>query len=435
MLIFLKWISIAISLNWIIACSPSQQGIFGKKTPHERYGEGLSDAGLSNTMLGRRWFASANLSLQKPVSVTLPYQETGYFEMDKPSAFAYIFNARRGEQILVNVNTNPSTGFLLFVELWQAAQSQSPELLVSADTLSRMIRWEAKNEGQYIVRLQPELLQGLSYTITISTGPSLAFPINKSDNPRVISTWGDPRDGNSRSHEGIDILAKKYTPVVAAADGRVTSVKEGGLGGKVVFMRPKGREFSLYYAHLDTQLVQNGDNVAAGDTLGLVGNTGNARNTVAHLHFGIYTDNGAVDPLPFVNVSRPNIKKIKADTSLITEYIRTKVATSLQTQTENPGATTIPLGSLAKILAATDDFYRVEFPGNITGFIKSSAITTQPLRTQTLSQNTQLLDQPYSSAAVKISLTKGVTITIKGTYNDYSFVQAENHEGWIRTVK
>jgi len=66
-------------------------------------------------------------------------------------------------------------------------------------------------------------------------------------------------------------------------------------------LRLTNRNITLYYAHLDKQLVSEGQYVKKGDTLGLVGNTGNARYTPAHLHFGIYTYSGPMDPFPFVN--------------------------------------------------------------------------------------------------------------------------------------
>jgi murein DD-endopeptidase MepM/ murein hydrolase activator NlpD len=68
-------------------------------------------------------------------------------------------------------------------------------------------------------------------------------------------------------------------------------------------MKVIGRDINLYYAHLDKQLVHAGQLVKKGDTLGLIGNTGNAKHTPSHLHFGIYGDHGAIDPWPFVNQS------------------------------------------------------------------------------------------------------------------------------------
>jgi len=74
------------------------------------------------------------------------------------------------------------------------------------------------------------------------------------------------------------------------------------LGGKYVWL--SGGMFGLgsaryYYAHLDDFAVESGDKVKKGEVIGYVGNTGNARTTPPHLHFGIYAG-GPVDPEPFL---------------------------------------------------------------------------------------------------------------------------------------
>ncbi|MGB3774939.1 MAG: M23 family metallopeptidase, partial [Leeuwenhoekiella sp.] len=84
-------------------------------------------------------------------------------------------------------------------------------------------------------------------------------------------------------------------------DGMVSSTGDRGLGGKQVWLRSGIFGNSLYYAHLDSIIASTGQRVKVGDTLGLVGNTGNARTTPPHLHFGIYKrGRGAINPLPFV---------------------------------------------------------------------------------------------------------------------------------------
>lgn len=84
------------------------------------------------------------------------------------------------------------------------------------------------------------------------------------------------------------------------ADGFVTRVANSGLGGKHIFMRTDSLDVNVYYAHLDSQLVRQGQSVRRGEVIGLMGNTGNAESTAPHLHFGIYTRNGAIDPLSFI---------------------------------------------------------------------------------------------------------------------------------------
>jgi len=131
---------------------------------------------------------------------------------------------------------------------------------------------------------------------------ALVFPVlGKKSN--IGSVWGDERDGGKRKHEGIDIFATKGTPVVAVCDGVITSVGYDELGGKIVYLQADEYSWNAYYAHLDQQKVHVGQVVRKGQVLGTVGNTGNARTTPAHLHFGIYTRNGAVDPLPYVKNS------------------------------------------------------------------------------------------------------------------------------------
>jgi murein DD-endopeptidase MepM/ murein hydrolase activator NlpD len=117
----------------------------------------------------------------------------------------------------------------------------------------------------------------------------------------VRSYFRDPRDAGRREHHGVDIFAPRDTPVVAAASGFVSSVGTNRLGGNVVWLWDPDRKQSHYYAHLSSQAVRIGQRVDAGDVVGYVGNTGNARTTPPHLHFGIYAfREGPIDPLPFV---------------------------------------------------------------------------------------------------------------------------------------
>lgn len=115
---------------------------------------------------------------------------------------------------------------------------------------------------------------------------------------RIADTFGAPR-GRDRTHAGIDIFATRGTPVVSATRGLVLSVREGGLGGRQVWVLGPALE-RHYYAHLDAWApgLVEGAVVRPGDVLGVVGDTGNARGTPPHLHYGVYGADGAVDPLP-----------------------------------------------------------------------------------------------------------------------------------------
>ena len=101
----------------------------------------------------------------------------------------------------------------------------------------------------------------------------------------------------------MDIFAPRGTPALAAIDGYVSRVGTNNLGGNVIFLSDQSHGINLYYAHLDSFNVAQGKRVHLGDTLGFVGNTGNARTTGTHLHFGIYeSGTRAIDPLPFIRV-------------------------------------------------------------------------------------------------------------------------------------
>jgi murein DD-endopeptidase MepM/ murein hydrolase activator NlpD len=88
--------------------------------------------------------------------------------------------------------------------------------------------------------------------------------------------------------------------VIAAADGVVVRLGGGALGGNAVFVTGRGGR-TYYYAHLDRYAeVEIGQIVRRGDVLGYVGNTGNAHSTPPHLHFGVYTATGSINPLPLM---------------------------------------------------------------------------------------------------------------------------------------
>ena len=130
---------------------------------------------------------------------------------------------------------------------------------------------------------------------------TLVFPVS-GKRSSVGGYWGEYREGN-RKHKGIDIYARKGTPVVAVSDGLVTELSNGGKGGKCVWVKSAHHPWTAYYAHLDNQKVRSGQLVKKGQIIGTVGNTGNARYTPSHLHFGIYKGSVAVNPLPYVKKS------------------------------------------------------------------------------------------------------------------------------------
>lgn len=116
----------------------------------------------------------------------------------------------------------------------------------------------------------------------------------------------DRRDtgGQGGNHLGMDVLAPKGTPVLAAAGGVVTaSFYEPAYGNRVEISHgtdAQGRPISTRSVHLDRRLVATGDRVARGQQIGTVGSTGALAGTLNHLHFELHRKaggtTGAVDP-------------------------------------------------------------------------------------------------------------------------------------------
>lgn len=132
----------------------------------------------------------------------------------------------------------------------------------------------------------------------------LALPVRGVARAALRSSFGEPRSGH-RKHAGIDIFARRGTAVVAAAEGLVVRIgTTDRLGGKTVWVAGKPSTL-YYYAHLDhfASDLGVGAHVDRGDLIGFVGNTGNARSTPPHLHFGVYPAARAfwpVDPTPLL---------------------------------------------------------------------------------------------------------------------------------------
>lgn len=121
------------------------------------------------------------------------------------------------------------------------------------------------------------------------TPSGLAIPVAGVSADQLVDTWGDARSGG-RSHEAIDIMAPRGTPVLAAMPGTVEKLFQSKLGGNTVYVRSDDRRWTGYYAHLDAYAagLTEGDRLERGDPVGTVGDTGNAEPGNTHLHFGLH---------------------------------------------------------------------------------------------------------------------------------------------------
>lgn len=105
--------------------------------------------------------------------------------------------------------------------------------------------------------------------------------------PSDLADTFNARRSGGRTHRSIDIMAPSGTPVLAVSDGEITRRSSNRLGGLTLYLTSPDGGYRFYYAHLKGYApgIGVGTLVQQGDTLGYVGNTGNARHTPPHLHF------------------------------------------------------------------------------------------------------------------------------------------------------
>jgi peptidoglycan LD-endopeptidase LytH len=109
--------------------------------------------------------------------------------------------------------------------------------------------------------------------------------------PSQLQDTFDQARSEGRVHDAIDIMAPRGTPVLAAADGRVVRLFQSAKGGTTIYQLAAADEhFVFYYAHLDHYAdgLSEGHLAHRGETIGYVGDTGNAGPGNTHLHFQIY---------------------------------------------------------------------------------------------------------------------------------------------------
>ena len=115
------------------------------------------------------------------------------------------------------------------------------------------------------------------------------MPVDGIRPERLVRSFEERRSG-ARSHEAIDILAPRNTPVKAVDDGKIARLFESKAGGITIYQFDPTEQFCYYYAHLEryAEGLKEGDAVKRGQVIGYVGTSGNAPRDTPHLHFAIF---------------------------------------------------------------------------------------------------------------------------------------------------
>lgn len=416
------------------------EGLLDNRPPRQRYVDALNNAGLAKTALTLDWISAGDRALREAPLVTSPHEEEGYLQPGEPAAIALRILVRRGQEMTLELDLPGDTATTLFLDAWTIGDDSGEafEHLFSADSGVRSIRLTPRRDGEIIVRAQPELLRGGRFRAALRLSPTLAFPVRPGTERDIGSKFGAPRDAGARSHHGIDIFARRGTPVVAAASGVVNRVNETNIGGKVVWVRDVFGN-SLYYAHLDSQTVSSGMRVDVGDTLGFVGNTGNARTTPPHLHFGVYRrGEGPMDPYWFVHRPRGNVPRLVADTSRLGRWVR--LSAPRATLLAAPGVRSDTVGLLARhttmrVVSAAGEYYRVRMPDGATGFVSARLTESAERAIATLRPGETILARPavtHSTADIVAVVEEGDNVGVLGRFGEFVLVRSSRGvAGWV----
>jgi peptidoglycan LD-endopeptidase LytH len=118
----------------------------------------------------------------------------------------------------------------------------------------------------------------------------LRLPLERVDVNAMKGQFSERRAGGSRGHEAVDLLAPRYTPILAVEDGTIAKLFNSKAGGTTIYQFDREGRFCYYYAHLESYAsgLRENQHVSLGETIGYVGTSGNAPKNTPHLHFAIF---------------------------------------------------------------------------------------------------------------------------------------------------
>lgn len=235
------------------------------------------------------WFSSALLllvlgvaSLAVPLSAQaptlpgapfLPTIERSEHVLERLDAITALESLRQAQNTLALRTSDAATG--------EPADDLNGEVAgAELEETNRILEAQINSLERTLDRLEETESVLLDETADFGLGLAI-FPVDEVRKP-FWNDWGRPRSGG-RTHIGTDVLAQIGIPLRAIEDGEVETISSGGNGGNGIFLiGDSGARY--YYAHMDDIAdLAPGDSLLAGQIVGTVGDTGNARGA-PHLH-------------------------------------------------------------------------------------------------------------------------------------------------------
>jgi SH3-like domain-containing protein len=172
--------------------------------------------------------------------------------------------------------------------------------------------------------------------------------------------------------------------------------------------------------------------------VGYVGNSGNARTTPPHLHFGLYRrGEGPVDPAPFVRQPRGSLDELTADLDRLGSWVRLRdegIRLRGAPGTRSPVVREMGVHTPLRVLGGSGAFYRVRLPDGVQGYVAARLTESvdSPVETRTAAAGGTLHAEPDETTPVVTELDPGVELPVLGRFGGYLYVRAPTgQQGWL----
>lgn len=419
----LMLVMLMIVLAGCMGIGPKNSDSYGK------YISALQEAELHKTAMAQKWIDAGVRAMNDSIIVELPFAETGFFQAGNPDARGYRFEVQAGQVLTVDVATRTEPDGRLFVSLfrWEPTGWQS---IYDADSATAFQR----SFDEYticLLRLQPELMVDLYYSLHLTLTPDLINPLSGSGHQEG-TVYGSAAYPNVLAGTGIRIAVSKGTPVRAPTDGTV--VQTDMFSGNA-FVRILDRNGNLYYfSNLEHLEVRPGNFVIRGDTIGYVSAVG-VKKGKPYLYYRIYPRE-VNDALK--DVVRMSPEGFDSLTDSTYSRMPHRVVSSTATMRNGPGASGLVKeqllgGMYLDVAGQSGSWYYSILPDGTRGYVHQDDIERTLRSTMVNLSSAAFLKTLPSDNGIPVRLLEpSASVFALAWYDQFTLLEAsQGIRGWV----